>query len=202
MAENSESTIARREIYPCEIYLRRARRLDRNSIAQRTAILMGAVTAGIFLMTPSALAVPSFARQTGMACEACHTVFPELTHFGRMFKANGYTLDNLQQVRDIDAAKQDMLSLPSLPPLSAMIQVSETWLNSPLPDGTGGAGHSQTSTVGFPQQLSLFYAGKVAPHVGAFVQLTYGNDSGTIGIDNTDLRYANSVVLEHERSLI
>lgn len=155
------------------------------------------------LAAPMAHAVPSFARQTGMACEACHTVFPELTHFGRVFKANGYTLDNLKQVRDIGAAKDEMmLSLATLPPLSAMVQVSQTWLNSPLPDGTGGPGTSQTSTTGFPQQLSLFYAGKVAPHVGAFIQLTYGNDSGTIGIDNTDLRYANSVVLEHERSLI
>ena len=53
-------------------------------------VLLGA------LLAPCAQAVPSFARQTGMACEACHTVFPELTHFGRMFKANGYTLDNLQ----------------------------------------------------------------------------------------------------------
>lgn len=119
-----------------------------------------------------------------------------------MFKANAFTLDNLKQVRDIDASKQEMLSLATLPPLAAMIQVSETWLNSPLPDGTGGPGHSQTSTVGFPQQLSLFYAGKVAPHVGAMIQLTYANDSGTIGIDNTDLRYANSLILQHESSLI
>ena len=154
------------------------------------------------LASPVAHAVPSFARQTGLACEACHTVFPELTHFGRLFKANGYTLDNLKQVRDIDATKQEMLSLASLPPLSAMVQVSQTWLNKPLPDGTGAPGVSQTSTTGFPQQLSLFYAGKVAPHVGAFVQLTYGNDSGTIGIDNTDLRYANSVLLDPKNSLI
>ena len=157
---------------------------------------------GLGLAAPMAHAVPSFARQTGMACEACHTVFPELTHFGRMFKANGYTLDNLKQVRDIDATKQELLSLATLPPLAAMVQVSETWLNSPLPDGTGGPGKSQTSTAGFPQQLSLFYAGKVAPHVGAMIQLTYANDSGTIGIDNTDLRYANSLVLQDERSLI
>jgi hypothetical protein len=137
-----------------------------------------------------------------MACEACHTVFPELTHFGRMFKANAYTLDNLKQVRDIDATKQQMLSLSSLPPISAMIQVSETWLNSPLPDSLDINGHSQTSTTGFPQQLSLFYAGKVAPHVGAMIQLTYANDSGTIQIDNTDLRFANSLVLPQESSLI
>src|SRR5580692_12922491 len=31
MAENTESTMARSEIYPCEIYVRRARRMDRNS---------------------------------------------------------------------------------------------------------------------------------------------------------------------------
>src|SRR5579863_10275429 len=98
---------------------------------------------GLGLAAPMAHAVPSFARQTGMACEACHTVFPELTHFGRLFKANGYTLDNLKQVRDIDATKQELLSLATLPPLAAMIQVSQTWLNSPLPDGTGAPAHSQ-----------------------------------------------------------
>jgi len=154
------------------------------------------------LEAPSAQAVPSFARQTGMACEACHTVFPELTHFGRMFKANGYTLDNLQQVRAIDTSSQQLLALSGLPPLSAMIQVTETWLNQPLPDGTGAPARSQTSTVGFPQQLSLFYAGKIAPHVGAMVQLTYANDSGTIGIDNTDLRYANLLLLPNDHGLI
>src|SRR5581483_1776371 len=56
-------------------------------------------------------AVPSFARQTGMACEACHTVYPELSHFGRVFKANGYVLDNIKQVRDVDQRKQQLLSL-------------------------------------------------------------------------------------------
>ena len=154
------------------------------------------------LISPAAHAVPSFARQTGMACEACHTVFPELTHFGRIFKANGYTLDNLKQVRDVDSAKQEILSLASLPPLSVMIQVSQTWLNSPLPDSTDGKSKSQTSTTGFPQQFSLFYAGKVAPHVGVMAQLTYANDAGTVGIDNTDVRYANSVLLDPKDSLI
>ena len=33
-----------------------------------------------------ARAVPSFARQTGVSCEACHTSYPELTPFGRLFK--------------------------------------------------------------------------------------------------------------------
>jgi len=153
-------------------------------------------------LAQAAYAVPSFARQTGLACEACHTVFPELTHFGRMFKANGYTLDNLKQVRDIDSRRQQLLSLSTLPPLAAMIQISQTWLNQSLPDGTGLPARSQSSTVGFPQQLSLFYAGKVAPHVGAMIQLSYANDSAAIGIDNTDLRYANLLLLPNDHGLV
>jgi hypothetical protein len=37
-------------------------------------------------------AIPSFARQTGMKCNECHTVFPELTPFGRLFKLGGYVM--------------------------------------------------------------------------------------------------------------
>ena len=61
-------------------------------------------------------AVPSFARQTGMACAACHTVFPELTPFGREFKLNGYVLDNIKQVTGIDTSNRQTLALNSLPP--------------------------------------------------------------------------------------
>ncbi len=154
------------------------------------------------LLAPCAQAVPSFARQTGMTCEACHTVYPELNHFGRMFKANGYTLDNLRQVRGITAKKEEMLDLSGLPPISAMVQVSETQLAKPLPDGTDANSRSQSGTAGFPQQLSLFYAGKIAPHIGAFVQLTYSNDAGTIGIDNTDLRFSNNTLFGNDNSLI
>ena len=61
---------------------------------------------------------------------------------------------------------------------------------------------SQNGTVAFPQQISLFYAGKIAPGVGSFIQLTYGNDSGTIGIDNVDVRWAGNRALAADRSLV
>src|SRR5512135_1248356 len=38
-----------------------------------------------------AQALPSFARQTGQPCGTCHTDFPGLTPYGRLFKLNGYT---------------------------------------------------------------------------------------------------------------
>jgi hypothetical protein len=151
-----------------------------------------------------AWAVPSFARQTGLACAACHTVFPELTPFGRVFKASGYTLDNLQQVQAVNSKRQEMLELAKTPALSIMAQVSYTTLKTRVPDGSNAAapGLTQNGTAGFPQQLSLFYAGKIAPHFGAFAQLTYANDSGTIGIDNTDLRFADVAILPHKQTLI
>jgi hypothetical protein len=153
--------------------------------------------ATLTLAAPVALAVPSFARQTGMACEACHTVFPELTHFGRVFKANGYTLTNLKQVRGVGGKKEELLALSQTPPLSIMVQISDTQLKGSLPDVSNPAapGLAQNGTAGFPQQVGLFYAGKIAPNFGAFLQITYSNSSGTIGIDNTDLRFADVMVL-------
>jgi hypothetical protein len=153
--------------------------------------------ATLTLAAPVALAVPSFARQTGMACEACHTVFPELTHFGRVFKANGYTLTNLKQVRGVSGKKEELLALSQTPPLSIMVQISDTQLKGSLPDVSNPAapGLAQNGTAGFPQQVGLFYAGKIAPNFGAFLQITYSNSSGTIGIDNTDLRFADVMVL-------
>lgn len=155
------------------------------------------IAAACLMIAPAAFAVPSFARQTGMACEACHTVYPELTHFGRFFKANGYLLTNIKEVRDVTSTKQQLLELAQTPALSIMAQVSYSQLKTSVPDLTsaGAPGVAQNGTAGFPQQLSLFYAGKIAPNFGAFFQITYANDSGTIGIDNTDLRFADSLEL-------
>jgi hypothetical protein len=166
-------------------------------------IVTGILATALLAAVPPARAVPSFARQTGMACEACHTVFPELTHFGRVFKANGYTLSNLKQVRDVSAKKEELLELSQFPPLSIMVQISYTQMKTGVPDlaSAGAPGVAQNGTAGFPQQLSLFYAGKIAPHVGGMIQLTYANDSGSIGIDNTDIRFADEVLLPNNGTL-
>ena len=118
-----------------------------------------------------------------------------------MFKASGYAIDNLKQVKGVTPKREEILELASLPPLSLMIQASATQLSKTLPD-SATPGASQNGTVAFPQQVSLFYAGKIAPHVGAFLQLTYAYDSGTIGIDNTDIRFADLAILPDDNSLV
>jgi hypothetical protein len=142
------------------------------------------------LSTPVS-AVPSFARQTGMACAACHTVFPELTPFGREFKLNGYVLDNIKQVTGIDTSDRQTLALNSIPPISLMAQISYTHTSKPLPDSVLTGALAKDGDLAFPQQVSFFYAGKIADGLGAFVQITYDGIEDHFGFDNTDIRYAH-----------
>ena len=88
--------------------------IGQSTAAARSApgrLVFSALAGVLLFSTQSAVAVPSFARQTGISCEACHTVFPELNHFGRMFKANGYLQTSLPQVRGETTTKEERLGL-------------------------------------------------------------------------------------------
>jgi hypothetical protein len=125
-------------------------------------------------------AVPSFARQTGMACAACHTVFPELTPFGREFKLNGYVLDNIKQITGIDTSARQTLAINSLPPISMNVEISYTRTGEPLPDSAIKGALAKDGDLLFPDQVSFFYAGKIADGLGAFIQLTYDGAGGPL----------------------
>jgi hypothetical protein len=118
-----------------------------------------------------------------------------------MFKANGYLLTSLPQVRGETTTKEERLSLNQIPPLSLMVQISDTQLAHAIPDSSG-VGVAQNGSVAFPQQVSLFYAGKIAPQLGVFGQLTYSNATGSLQIDNTDVRFADVLVLPDAQSLV
>src|SRR5579883_3094793 len=65
-----------------------------NRTFQVASILLAALLLGLVLSlagTRPAWALPSYARQTGQQCAACHNGFPELTPYGRLFKLNAYT---------------------------------------------------------------------------------------------------------------
>src|SRR6266705_7100601 len=160
----------------------------------RPAGLLFALLIGL-CSTGTANAVPSYARQTGLAFQGCHTVFPELTPFGRSFKLNAYTIDNLPQVQGITSSKEYELLLNQVPPVSFMFQTSFTHTKSALPDSDpalAGA-NAQNGQLLFPQQASLFYAGRIAPGVGTFIQITYDSASGVFHLDNTEIRYAKQL---------
>ena len=127
--------------------------------------------------------IPSFSRQTKLACSACHYQFPQLTPFGRLFKLNGYTLTGLETIGQPADTGSETLKLAPIPPASAMLVTSVTRTAKARPA-------TQNNTASFPQQFSLFLSGQVTPNLGAFTQFTYAAPDGSIGIDNVDLRYA------------
>ena len=55
------------------------------------SMALGAAALVVVITVQPAEALPSFARQTGQTCGTCHTDYPSLTPFGRLFKLNGYT---------------------------------------------------------------------------------------------------------------
>jgi len=146
------------------------------------------VLVGAILITGSkwALAVPSFARQTGIECTTCHLSWPELTSVGRQFKLGGYTLmRETTEERPWLPTSSD--GAPPRLPLAAMVQGSVTSTR-----GTSGA-----DSANFPrnddlvlQQLSAFYAGRIVDHLGAFVQWTYHGIAHRSSVDNVDIRAA------------
>jgi hypothetical protein len=100
---------------------------------------------------------PKFCRQTGLSCNACHSNPPELTAFGRDFKLKGYVLTDMTDKDKVGNSTSLLLS--KYIPLSALILISDTAYQADQPA-------SQNNTAGFPQQLSIFFAGGYAFHFG------------------------------------
>jgi len=139
--------------------------------------------------------LPSFSRQTGLACSACHYQFLALTPFGREFKLKGYTLTAKELIQEQDSTNGATLKLSPIPLVAAMVQASLTQTTDAQP-GT------QNGTAEMPQQLSLFLAGQVTSRIGIFSQFTYAGADGSFGIDNIDIRYANKAKLGEKTEML
>ena len=131
-----------------------------------------------------ASALPSFARQTGQECAACHNGFPELTPYGRLFKLNGYTFTG-----GVPGTGEQS----KLPPLSVMMATSFT--HTQAGQQGGAAPHFAPNDNPAFDMASLFYGGIIAPNLGAFVQGTYNGVSRSFNWDNLDIRYARSYTM-------
>jgi hypothetical protein len=127
-----------------------------------------------------AAALPSYARQTGQECAACHNGFPELTPYGRLFKANGYVFPG---------------AASTIPPVAAMVVNSFTQTQAPQPGGPA-PGYGPNNNFAF-EFASLFYGGAISTDlgIGAFIQSTYNHISGRYSWDNTDIRWAHSSIV-------
>ena len=166
-----------------------------NRLTSRLAAFAPALLAlGVlgWLGAPGAHAVPSFSRQTGYPCMACHTTPPELTPLGRLFKLNGYTIaGGMPTIQVKSKGEQAGLQLLASLPLSAVLDTSFTAIRTAQPA-------TQNGSFELPQDASLFLAGAWSDHIGSFVQVTYSGADDHFSWDNTDIRYSNSTKLANK----
>jgi hypothetical protein len=154
------------------------RRLPRSLGDSRGIVaLLAAVAIGCAAHWRPAEALPSYARQTGQECAACHNGFPELTPYGRLFKLNGYTFSG---------------GTTDMPAIAGMAIPTFTHTAT---GQLGGAAPNFGANDNFAFTGSLFYGGKILDHLGAFVQGTYDEVPRSFHWDNTDIRYANTTAL-------
>lgn len=143
----------------------------------RTSSWGGAVAAltlavgGLFLGS-TAEATPGFARQTGMACVACHFQhYPTLNSFGRAFKASGYTMRGVQPM-----VEGDNLSMPVDLNMSLITKIRYQKSN-----GSGDEVATNRGEIQWPDEAALLIGGRVGENIGFLLEhATFGEaDAGS-----------------------
>jgi len=137
--------------------------------------IMVPILGALLLASAPVHAIPAFARQMGVECTTCHTVYPQLNAFGREFKLTGYT--------------ESAGHVPWYKKLALMTQPSLTRTASDLADPPEHYGPNDNFAF---TQTSLLFGGRIAGKFGGFVQTTYDAIGRVFSWDNTDLRFADS----------
>jgi hypothetical protein len=140
--------------------------------------LAGLLAAAAF--APEASALPVFARQTGMACNACHFQhFPLLNSFGRSFKASGFTMMGAQA-----KVEGDMLSIPAEVNAAVLTSMGYEKSNAqrvaPLNQSAGGASTGSWFVAGEKGEASLFLGGRGSDFMGYLTEVTMGNGAAAV----------------------
>jgi hypothetical protein len=132
-------------------------------------------------------AVPAFAEQTGLRCQSCHVggLGPQLTAFGRNFKANGFTM----------RAGSDFTL-----PVSAVAVAS--FVNTAKDQASPPADHYGTNNNLTLDEASIFIAGGIGDHFGAFSQFTYDGVGRAFGWDNLDVRAVDHLTISGSDVLV
>ena len=140
--------------------------------ASRAALLL--LTFSAVLEAGEARAVPAFAIQTGQPCASCHVgaFGPQLKPFGRDFKLHGYVGND---------GKDHGL------PLATTMRTSFTHTEASQPGGAAPGFRPNDNAI--IDIVSLYYAGKIAPNLGGFIEVTFDGVAQKPHLDNVDIRH-------------
>ncbi|MFA5372089.1 MAG: hypothetical protein WC298_08975 [Sideroxydans sp.] len=134
---------------------------------KKVALSLAGVLAAV-AFAPEASAVPAFARQTGMACTACHAQhFPILNGFGRAFKAGGYTMIGGQE-----KVEGEHLSIPAVLNASIVMKLRYQKNNGVAAAGAGTTAPQSVASgqLQFFDEFALLMGGRVAENVGFLLE--------------------------------
>ena len=138
---------------------------------KKVALTLAAIAAAT-VFAPEASAVPVFARQTGMACSACHYQhFPLLNGFGRAFKNSGFTMMGAQ-----GKVEGEHLDIPDRVNMG-MFMTTYVQSESGLDPAVG-----QVPVIGTPGtggEFSLFMGGRAAEFLGFIAEAGLGGGGTT-----------------------
>lgn len=150
----------------------------------------------------SAVAVPSFSRQTGLVCNQCHITFgvpvPNFTFTGKKFRMNGYRLP--YSAEKISAGEEGALSgnrlaIPIWPYLSLRYS-SDIATQTRAP----GAANWSKVTSNPTSRLSIFPGGAFGDNFALWTEMYLTPDGsttnqwgqGVFGFDEYDLRFTTN----------
>lgn len=122
---------------------------------------MLAAVLGMLAMPRPAAAIPVFAHRYGLTCQACHTVVPHLTQFGRTFLANGYRLPGL----------------PPKPAFPIAVRVETAYASAGATDPDETSGPLPKAIV---DEVEFLLGGSAGPRVSYWAEL-YAVDGGFPG---------------------
>lgn len=148
----------------------RTMRIRGVKVKSLAALMLGTLSLGT---VTESQAVPAFARQTRLACAACHfQSYPAINAFGRAFKASGYTEIGAQE-----KIEGDDLSLPVVLNMSLVTKFRYQKTN-----GADKTRATNTGELQFPDEAALLIGGRAGEHIGFILELgTFGEADTSTG---------------------
>jgi hypothetical protein len=122
-------------------------------------LLLGLLAAG------GAHAMPEFARQYNVSCNACHSAFPKLNAFGEQFAAMNFRLPHWRQATTTDTGDR-MLALPARVPFAVRMQTYTQWrTGEEIDPATGPTGNDASFDFQTPYLIKLLSSAPLSDHL-------------------------------------
>ena len=164
----------------------------------------------VLLNTPSASAIPAFARKYQTSCQTCHIGFPKLNAFGEAFRLNGYRMpkETEDQIKlkpvslGADAYKRMWpraiypSDIPGQIPLALNVKMASVYASSV--DDTGR--HVTKNDFQFPQEANLFAGGTLGEHMSFLGEVTWAENpdgSSSTELERVHLQIGSFIGPEH-----